>query len=145
MEGLKELSVLLTEGREDAELDHLDLDLESLNTSKLYNKWLTYGIQYSAFLDKTSAKRDTMIKEKTDYYMGKSDPEVYSKRPFNRKVIKADLPLYMNSDPEIQEMNKLIGDINRAIKFIEQTARDISSRNYYIKNAIEWRKFQVGQ
>ena len=39
--------------------------------------------------------------KKWEYYSGKSDPEVYRDNPFDFKVLKQDLPIYLESDEEL--------------------------------------------
>ena len=39
--------------------------------------------------------------QKWEYYGGKSDAKVYAAKPFDLKVLKTDLQMYINSDEEI--------------------------------------------
>ena len=47
-------------------------------------------------------------RKKWEYYSGKSDPEVYRENPFDFKVLKADLHIYLDSDKELVESKHLL-------------------------------------
>ena len=42
-----------------------------------------------------------LYRKKWEYYSGKSDPEVYRDNPFDHKILKQDLPIYLESDEEL--------------------------------------------
>ena len=42
-----------------------------------------------------------LYRKKWEYYGGKSDPEVYRDNPFDHKILKQDIPLYLESDEEL--------------------------------------------
>ena len=42
-----------------------------------------------------------MYREKWEYYGGKADAKIYATKPFDLKVLKTDLAVYITSDEEI--------------------------------------------
>ena len=86
----------------------------------------------------------TLIREKWEYYTGKADPSVYQAKPFDIKVLKADVHIYMDSDPELQKADQKVAYLDQIIKYLEQVLRGVNNRTFLIKNAIEWKKFTSG-
>ena len=43
----------------------------------------------------------TLSKEKEEYYGGKAPAEVYKEKPFHLKLLKGDIPKYIQADPDI--------------------------------------------
>ena len=45
-----------------------------------------------------------MYRMKWEYYTGKANPEIYRDKPFDLKVLKADVGIYLDSDGELQQL-----------------------------------------
>ena len=86
----------------------------------------------------------TLIREKFEYYTGKAEPEVYQENPFDLKILKQDLALYMDSDPEIQLLQTRINYYEEIIYFLEKVLSCINNRGFQIKNSIDWQRFMQG-
>ena len=128
----------------DFKLDDTELDTESVNIPLLHNKYLIHFNKFSLLLKKSEYEHKTMIRDKWEYYTGKADPHVYQQRPFDIKVIKADVHIYMDSDPELQKADQKVAYLNQIVKYLEQVLRSVNNRTFLIKNAIEWKKFTSG-
>ena len=86
-------------------------------------------------------------KIKSEYYMGTLDSNTITERgykPFKLKVLKADLPMYLESDEEIIQMNLRLSACKEKILFLESIIKTISMRGYQIKTAVDWIKFKNG-
>jgi hypothetical protein len=94
------------------------------------------------FQCKSEHKR--LYREKWEYYGGKSDAKVYAAKPFDLKVLKTDLGVYINSDEDIIEVEKKIVYYEIVIEFIEGVIKSIDSRGWDIRNAQDWKKFIAG-
>ena len=128
----------------DFKLDDTELDTESVNIPLLHNKYLIHFNKFSLLLKKSEYEHKTMIRDKWEYYTGKADPHVYQQRPFDIKVLKADVHIYMDSDPELQKADQKVAYLNQIVKYLEQVLRSVNNRTFLIKNAIEWKKFTSG-
>ena len=128
----------------DLKIDNLALDLESLKTPALHNKWMKFHNQYTNLLKKAEQDLARLTREKWEYYTGKADPSVYQAKPFDIKVLKADVHIYMDSDPELQKADQKVAYLDQVIKYLEQVLRGVNNRTFLIKNAIEWKKFTSG-
>ena len=128
----------------DFKLDDTELDAESIKIPLIHNKYLQHFNKFSLLLKKAEYDHKTMIRDKWEYYTGKADPHVYQQRPFDIKVLKADVHIYMDSDPELQRADQKVAYLNQIVKYLEQVLRSINNRTFLIKNAIEWKKFTSG-
>ena len=128
----------------DFKLDDTELDTESVNIPLLHNKYLIHYNKFSLLLKKSEYEHKTMIRDKWEYYTGKADPSVYREKPFDIKVLKADVHIYMDSDPDLQKADQKVAYLNQVVKYLEQVLRGVNNRTFLIKNAIEWKKFTSG-
>ena len=128
----------------DFKLDDTELDTESVNIPLLHNKYLIHFNKFSLLLKKAEYDHKSMIRDKWEYYTGKADPSVYKEKPFDIKVLKADVHIYMDSDPELQRADQKTANLNQIVKYLEQVLRSVNNRTFLIKNAIEWKKFTSG-
>ena len=128
----------------DFKLDDTELDTESVNIPLLHNKYLIHYNKFSLLLKKAEYDHKSMIRDKWEYYTGKADPSVYQEKPFDIKVLKADVHIYMDSDPDLQKADQKVAYLNQIVKYLEQVLRSVNNRTFLIKNAIEWKKFTSG-
>ena len=62
-------------------------------------------------------------------------------KPFNLKILKADVPQYIEADPEVQKLNQKVKYLETVTDFLDRTLKQISNRTFTIKNAIDWKRF----
>ena len=129
----------------DLKIDDTELDLESIRTPQLHNKYLKLFTKYSLQLKKVKDDYDGLYKFKWEYYTGKSTMEVYQAEPFDLKVLKADVHIYLNADAELQKLGQRQEYLNVVVVYIERVLREINNRNWNIRNTIEWKKFLHGE
>jgi len=138
------LEELQAQADKDLIIDDTELDTESLKTPILHNKYLQYYNKFNLLLKKSQWEERTLQREKWEYYTGKSDPEVYKQKPFDLKVLKNDVHIYINSDEDIQKIQAKIEYQSAIVNYLEQILRILNNRSFTIKNAIEWRRFTSG-
>ena len=138
------LEELQAEADKDLVIDDTELDTESLKTPILHNKYLQYYNKFNLLLKKSQWEERTLQREKWEYYTGKSDPSVYKAKPFDLKVLKNDVHIYINADEDIQKVQAKIVYQEAIVNYLEQILRMINNRSFTIKNAIEWRRFTSG-
>ena len=138
---LEELQQLVDK---DFKLDDTELDAESIKIPLLHNKYLQHFNKFSLLLKKAEYEHKTLIRQKWEYYTGKADESVYKEKPFDLKVLKADVHIYINSDLEYQKADQKVAYLNQVVKYLEQILRTINNRTFLIKNMIEWKKFTSG-
>ena len=129
----------------DLKIDDTELDLESIRTPQLHNKYLKQFTKYSLQYKKAKDDYDGLYKFKWEYYTGKSTMEVYQAQPFDLKVLKSDLGIYLNADEELQKLGQRQEYLNVVVVYLERVLREINNRNWNIRNTIEWKKFLHGE
>lgn len=130
--------------KKDMTLDDCDLDSESARTPKLYMKYLNLYYTIAEKFESLKYKEAVLVKDKTLYYMGKAPAAVYQKAPFNLTVTKTDLPLYLNSDAELNTVRTALKTASLMMEYLEQVNKQVRDRGFQIKNIIDWRRFTNG-
>ncbi len=128
----------------DLKINDTELDLESIKTPAIHNKYLKFLTKYKLMLSRSETDYRVMKREKWEYYTGKADPSVYAERPFSFKLLKTDVDKYLDSDMELQKLKQKVDYIQTTVDFLDRTLRQISNRTFTIKNAVDWRKFTSG-
>jgi hypothetical protein len=128
----------------DLKIDDTELDTESINIPLLHNKYLQHYNKFSLLLKKSEYEYRVLKRQKWEYYTGKSDASVYKEKPFDLKILKADVHIYLDSDEELQKANHKEAYLKLVVSYLEQVLRSINTRNFIIKNAIDWKKFTSG-
>ena len=90
------------------------------------------------------ADHQKLWREKWEYYGGKADAKVYAAKPFDIKVLKTDLQMYIQSDDDILELQSKISYYESIVKYIDGVIRSIDNRGWDIRNAQDWKKFEAG-
>jgi len=129
----------------DSVLDKDDLANESLKTSQLHAKY--YELYNTTLLLRERAKEtfDKVYLERYNYYTGKAPTEVYEEEPFPYRVREKDaIQRHMSADERLSKVDLKIKYYDTMLRFLEEIIKSLSNRNYAIKNAIDWMKFQSG-
>ena len=140
-----DLETLQNQADVDLKIDDTELDLESIRTPQLHNKYLKLFTKYSLQLKKVKDDYDGLYKFKWEYYTGKSTMEVYQAQPFDLKVLKSDVGIYLNADEELQKLGQRTEYLNVVVVYLERVLREINNRNWNIRNTIERKKFLHGE
>ena len=120
------------------------LDTEALKNQELYAKYLDHKSRFELLLHKAKGDYKKLYREKWEYYGGKADAKVYANKPFDLKVLKTDLGVYISADEEIIDAENKIGYLETVVDYIKGVIKSVDNRGWDIKNAIEWKKFEAG-
>ena len=120
------------------------LDTESLKNQELYAKYLDIKSRFELLMYKAKGDYKMLYRDKWEYYGGKSDANVYVTKPFDLKVLKSDLSIYIESDEEIIQIENKIVYLETVCKYVDGVMKAISGRGWDIKNAIQWKNFEAG-
>ena len=102
------LDELKIQVKKDLEVNDETLDKESYKNQELYAKYLDHKTNFELLLYKAKGDYKVLFRDKWEYYGGKADAKVYAAKPFDLKVLKNDLQMYINSDDDIIEVEKKI-------------------------------------
>ena len=138
------LDELKLQVKKDLEVDDETLDKESYKNQELYAKYLDHKTNFELLLYKAKGDYKILFREKWEYYGGKADAKIYVTKPFDLKVLKTDLNIYIESDEDIIKLEHKIAYLETTVKYIDGVLRAIHSRGWDIKNAISWKQFEAG-
>jgi hypothetical protein len=142
MDKLKELQ---EEAKSDLAIISLEhLDQESYKNQLIKPKWLEYKTRFELLKTQSNIKHSRLYRDKWEYYGGKADAKIYAAKPFDIKVLKTDLGMYINSDDDIVELQAKISYYEIVIKYIDGIIKSIDNRGWDIRNATDWKKFEAG-
>ena len=138
------LDELKLQVEKDLKVDDEHLDTESLKNQEIKAKYLDIKSKYELLLFRAKGEYKKIYREKWEYYGGKADAKVYVSKPFDIKVLKTDLSVYITSDEDIINAENKIGYLETVVDYIKGVIKSVDNRGWDIKNAIEWKKFEAG-
>ena len=121
-----------------------NIDQESFYNQEIKAKWLDYKSRFELLLARSKGDYQVLYREKWEYYGGKSEAKIYALKPFDFKVLKTDLQIYISSDSDVIELSNKIAYLETTIKFIDGVIKSIDNRGWDIKHAISWKQFEAG-
>lgn len=130
--------------KQDSVMDEDLLDQESIKIPQLHSKYLNFLSDVRLVKIRREQEYKKLLKEKFEYYTGKADSEVYKKKPFDLKILKQDIQLYIESDEEIQLVLSKLNYYKEMIFVLEKILENLNTRGFQIKNSIDWQKFMQG-
>ena len=128
----------------DLKINDTELDLESLKTPQLHNKYLKEYNNFKLLLSRAESDYKILKRFKWEYYTGKSSPQIYKEKPFNLKIMKSDIDKYLESDEDLIKAKQKIDYLETVVNYLDRTLKIIGGRDWQIRNSIEWRKFTSG-
>jgi len=138
---------IFEEWKEDSNIDRTELGNEALLIPKLHHKYFNIYSSERLLLRKLETDLKKLKLEKHEFYTQGHTKETQEKGwslPAKGLILKPDIPMYMEADREIIEMNLRIGYQLEKIELLDSIIKSIMNRNFIIKNAIEWTKFTQG-
>jgi len=139
------LETLQEQWKIDSKLDDDLHDNDSLAIPQLHMKYMEYHNTFSLMKRDRDIQMKRLIKDKWLYYKGKAPATIYKEMPFDLKLTtKEEISMFIEADEEIGKLQYKIGYIEQVLFFLDGVLRQINSRTYHIKNAIEWKRFQSG-
>ena len=139
-----DLETLQEQVDKDLKINDTELDLESLKTPQLHNKYMKHYTKFKLMLTRAETDYSQVKRQKWEYYTGKADASVYAEKPFDLKVLRTDVDKYIESDEEMIKAKQKVEYLQAAVDYLDKTLRQITNRTFTIKNAIDWRKFTSG-
>ena len=138
------LDELKIQVQRDLKIDDEHLDTESLKNQEIKAKYLDHKSRYELLLFKAKGDYKRLYREKWEYYGGKADAKIYATKPFDLKVLKTDLSVYITSDEDIINAENKIGYLEVVVDYIKGVIKSVDNRGWDIKSAIDWKKFEAG-
>lgn len=131
----------------DLEMDRTELDLESIKTPQLHNKYLILFTDETLLLKKMQGDYKTLRRDKWLYYTGKMSEDELRQRewdPFPLNILRADIDQFIEADKDLIILSHRISLQEEKVKYLEGVVKIINNRQWYIRSAIDWAKFSNG-
>jgi len=138
---------ILEEWHFDSKMDRTRLDVEAVNIPQFHHKYFKLLVSERLLMRKLEADLKQLKLEKHEFYTQGHTKETQDKGwvlPPKGLILKADLPMYMDADPDIVSLNLKIGYQLEKIDLLESIIKMVMNRNFQIKSAIDWIKFEQG-
>lgn len=138
---------IYAEWSKDGEIDQTNVSSESANIPKLHNKYFQMYVKEGLKLKKLKADYKKFYKLKCEYYRGELDIEElkqYGWEPQALKILKGDVPTYVDADDDIVNMTLKIGLQESIVEYLESIIRQINNRGFQLKTIVDWERFRTG-
>lgn len=128
----------------DTKIDITDLDGYSVSIPELANKYHQLAYLEKNLVRYLKSEYKIIRLSRWKYYSGKADPKEYEDEPFDLKVLKNDIDLFLDGDVQVLTIKNKLEEQEEKIKLIEDTAKVIQNASFNISNTIKWKKFLAG-
>tara|TARA_A100001515_G_scaffold134879_1_gene125387 strand:- start:154 stop:588 length:435 start_codon:yes stop_codon:yes gene_type:complete len=132
----------------DSKIDRTELGNESIKIPQLHAKYFKFYSEERLRLKQYESEYKILYKRKFEYYMGTMDEGEQKNlgwEPQLLKILRTDLPTYIDADQDIINLNLKISMQKEKIDVLDNIIRTINNRGFQIKNVIDWEKFKTGQ
>ena len=118
---------------------------ESVRIPQLHMRYMEFYNTFSLMKKDRESEMRGLWKQKWIYYKGKAPATIYRDTPFDFKLTtKEEINMFIDADEDVRKLQLKIDYIEQTIFFLDSVLRQLNNRNYQIKNAIDWEKFQAG-
>ena len=138
---------IMSEWKTDSEIDVTELADESIKIAKLHQKYYEYLIKEKLLFKKNESNLKILKLEKYEFYTQGHNEETLKKGwelPSKGMVIKSEIPMYLEGDKDIINLNLKISYQQEKIDLLQSIIKSLNNRGYNIKSAIDWIKFTSG-
>ena len=118
-----DLEQLQKEAQKDLKIDKEQLDIESLKTPELYGKYLQIYPRWNLLSKQVESEYKKLLRHKWEYYSGKADPKEYQEKPFDLKILKQDIPTYLEGDEDLITAKHKVDYHNSMCDFAENVMK----------------------
>ena len=138
---------LFNEWEKDSSIDKTELADEALRIPKLHHKYYTLLSKERAALKKLELDMKQLKLDKHEFYtLGPTEETKQKgwKLPPRGVILKQDLNIYMDADPDMIEMSLRIGVLQEKVEFLTSILDSLKTRGYLLKTALDFQKFVMG-
>jgi hypothetical protein len=131
----------------DAKIDEAQLGQEAIKIPQLHNKYYTIYSKEALRMRKYKSDLKELEHAKYEWYTGtmaEEDMKARGWRPNPLKILRTDVNKYIESDKDIINLSLKIDYHMQIANYLEDIIKQINNRNFMIRAAIDWVKFQSG-
>lgn len=133
--------------KDDSNIDNTELGGAALNIPKLHHKYYQILINERMILKKYETEFKKLKLDKYEFFTQGPNEETKSKGwklPPKGMILKSDIPVYIDADQDIIDMNLKIALQSEKVGLLEDIIKSINTRNFVLKVALDWQKFING-
>lgn len=137
---------ILKQWQEDSNIDKTELGDENIKIPKLHHKYYSILSNERLRLRKLESEYKQLKLEKYEYFSQGASQEHIEKgwKPLSKMIIKSEVPMYMEADDQIIEMNLKISYQQEKIDLLTDIMKMVHNRTFQLKNVQEWQRFIMG-
>lgn len=133
---------------EDCKINDDHLDRESVRTPNLHSKYLRILINHRMKLAALAAEYNTLRQKKFRFYRGEMGHLELSELNWSQwqgtKPLKNEMDEFLQGDNDLNKISIKIEYIKGMVEALESILGQIKSRDWQIRNAINWKQFIAG-
>jgi hypothetical protein len=145
-DGLKDiLNEIKEASNDDLNIDDTDLDHAVISTPRLHMKYNQLFTDHTLTLKELYGFREKVKLERWKYWMGKQTDQYYNTHGVvHEKILKTDVDMYMAADEKMLLISEIVGVQKGIVDYLERCIKEIQTRNFHCKVAVDWRRFTQG-
>lgn len=132
----------------DCAIDDDHLDKESVRTPNLHAKYLNFLITFKLKAAKAKKEYSTLRTKKFRYYRGEMSKGELADEGWSQwqgvKPLKNEMEEFLEGDGDLADAQLKIEYLDSIVSYLESIMHQIKSRDWQIRNSIEWKKFISG-
>lgn len=142
------LEQLMAMWESDCKIDDNHLGEASTDTPNLHSKYINHLVSYKLKLAKLKGEYNLLRKNKFRYYRGELSRQELEDCGWQQwqgvKPLKNEMDEFLQGDTDLVQMEQKVEYLNTIVYFLESVLSQIRSRDFQIKNGIQWKQFLVG-
>jgi hypothetical protein len=132
----------------DCVIDEDNLDKESVRSASLHQKYLDHYVENKLKLAKLNSDMANLRRTKAKYYRGEMTKEELQHYGWDQwlynKPLKSEMDEVLDGDVDVCNLRIKVEYIASIMFYLESVLQQIKSRDWQIKNCLEYKKFIVG-
>ena len=141
------ISQIIDSWKTDTKIDDLNIDLESARTISLHGKYMEWLSDARGTLRGLRIHRKHLWRKLYDYYRGASTEDdllELGKEQNPRHILKTEATGFIEADQLMIDLDSKIAVQEEKVDILAEIIKSVNSRNYALKNIIEWRRMSLG-
>lgn len=131
----------------DSNIDRTEIGGAALDIPKLHHKYYKILINERMILKKYETDFKKLKLDKYEFFTQGPSEETKSKGwklPPKGMILKTDIPVYIDADQDIIDINLKIALQQEKVNLLEDIIKSINNRNFILRVALDWQKFING-
>jgi hypothetical protein len=145
---IQTLDELHDEWEQDSEVDKTEIGDELLKIPRLHSKYLRVLSYHTAQSKELSISFIKAKKIRYEYYQGDlnnpDDLAKYGFEPMVKRILKSDIPLYIESDPTLLSISRKKNVHDEIVSATTAILKELNSRTFQLRTFVDYEKFING-